>query len=266
MSPAPDLERLLERPMSPPDPGVLAAIDSGPMDPDDAVGRDDLDRLRDPEPLVAETGWCRLADGVGYVAVRTAMPGVDAALVDWWFDWHPDDPLRYRIWHPAAHVSNRVERPAATGAKAHWGTTHHPVEDVGLGVTDVRIEFRAPSDLGFSDDGLDDGRVGTIVAGLAGDDGRRLRHTLMVHVFLRDGDGLVLRSHFWLGAAIRPYAPAALAAPVGALLNRAAIRRLAVPKEAPRALARHCAEEYANLATLLPELREAGIAPASASA
>ncbi len=69
----------------------------------------------------------------------------------------------------------------------------------------------------------------------------------------------MLRSHFWLGAAIRPYAPAALAAPVGALLNRAAIRRLAVPKEAPRALA--CAEEYANLATLLPSCAKPGSPP-----
>ncbi|MFN8151288.1 MAG: hypothetical protein U0R24_09195 [Solirubrobacterales bacterium] len=268
MSDAADLGPWLERPLSPVEPAVLASIEAGPIDPADALPRDDLDRLRDPAPLAVETGWCRLSDGVGYVAVRTAMPAVDAALVDWWFDWHPDDPARYRIWHPAAHVSNRVERPATGGAKAHWGTTHHPVEDVGLGVTDVRIEFRSPSELGFSDDALDDERVGTIVAGFAGEDGRRLRHTLMAHVFLRDGDGdgLVLRSRFWLGAAIRPYGPAPLAAPLGLLLNRSAIRRLAVPDVAPPALARHCAEEYANLAALLPELRRAGIAPAAASA
>lgn len=261
------IERLLVRPMSPPDPAVLAAIEAGPMDPAAAAAdRDDLDRLLDPAPLPVETGWCRLPDGVGYVAVRTPMPGVDAGLVDWWFDWHPDDPVRYRIWHPSAHVSNRVERPSEPGAKAHWDTVHHPVEDVGLGVTDVRIEFKPPSRLGFADDALADARVGTIVAGFAGEDRRRLRHTLMVHVFLREGDGVVLRSHFWLGAAIRPYAPAPLAGPLGVLLNRPAIRRRAVPDAAPQALARHCAEEYANLATLLPELRAAGIAPAAASA
>jgi hypothetical protein len=32
------------------------------------------------------------------------------------------------------------------------------------------------------------------------------------------------------------------------------VRRLALPASLPRALAGHCAEEYANLATLLPEL------------
>jgi hypothetical protein len=43
----------------------------------------------------------------------------------------------------------------------------------------------------------------------------------MAHVFLREGDALVLRSRFWLGAAICPYLPADLAP----------------------GLARHCAEE-----------------------
>ena len=248
------LARLLARPMAEPDPRVLAAIDEGPIDAPLAADRTDLDRLRDPSQLPAETGWCTLGDGVGYVAVRTPMPAVDAGLVDWWFDWHPAEAMRYRIWHPTAHESNRVERPAVPGAKRHWGTTHHPVEDIGLGMTAVRIEFLPPSELGFSDDALGDPRVGTIVAGWAGEDRRRLRHTLMVHVFLEDGEGLVLRSHFWLGAAIRPYAPAPIAGLASAVLNRRAVRRLAVPAGAPRALARHCAEEYANLAVLLPEL------------
>jgi hypothetical protein len=25
-----------------------------------------------------------------------------ATDIDWWFDWHPDQAIRYRIWHPAA--------------------------------------------------------------------------------------------------------------------------------------------------------------------
>ncbi len=68
-------------------------------------------------------------------------------MVDWWFDWHPRDPLRYRVWHPAAHRSNSLELPRgdaapAPGAKAHWGAVHHPVEDVGIGVVHARIAFR----------------------------------------------------------------------------------------------------------------------------
>jgi DAPG hydrolase PhiG domain len=248
------LDGYLERPMDPPALDVLAAIERGPIDPADALGRDDLDRLLDPEPLPAETGWCTLADGVGYVAVRTAMPGVSGTMVDWWFDWHPADDLRYRIWHPRAHFANSVERPPAEGAKAHWGTVHHPVEDVGVGRVRARIAFTAPTELGMSSDHLDDPAVATIVCGWAGDDGRRVRHTPMVHAFLNEPGGVVLRSRFWLGAALRPYLPAPLAAPLAVALNTGLVRRRALPDGLPRALARHCAEEYANLGALLPEL------------
>jgi hypothetical protein len=127
----------------------------------------------------------------------------------------------------------------------------------------ARIAFVAPRELGFSSDALDDPAVGTILCGWVGGDRRRLRHSVMAHVFLREGDGLVLRSQFWLGAAIRPYLPGALADLAAALLNRRAVRDLALPRDLAPALARHCAEEYANLAALLPELH-ACFGPAAA--
>lgn len=266
----PGLAAYLERPLSPPDPAVLAAIEAGPIDPGLALPLAAIDRLLDPAPLSAETGWCTLPDGVRFVAVRTAMPAVSAAMVDWWFDWHPRDPLRYRVWHPPAHRDNSLEGPAEVafplgmraetqprrdrGGKAHWGAVHHPVEDVGTGTVHARIAFMAPSALGFSADALDDPAVATVVCGEVGDDRRRARHSVMAHVFLNAGDGVALRSHFWLGAAIRPYLPAPLATPAAALLNRRRFRDLALPDGLAPALARHCAEEYANLAELLPEL------------
>jgi phloretin hydrolase len=249
-----DLAAYLDRPLTPPAADVIAAIDAGPIAPGDALPLSALDRLLDPAPLAADTGWCVLPDGVAYVAVRTAMPEVTGEMVDWWFDWHPEDPVRYRVWHPRAHHGNAVERPATPGAKAHWGTVHHPVEDVGVGLVHARIGFVAPTELGFSTDALDLPAVATVVCGYAGDDRRRLRHTPMAHVFLRDGDGVTLRSRFWLGAAIRPYLPDPPATLAARLLNRRAVRERALPRGLPEALARHCAEEYANLAALLPEL------------
>ena len=247
-----DLVPYLQRPLAPVDPALLIAIGSGPMDPADAVALSDLDRLLDPAPLAVETGWCTLPDGVGYVAVRTEMPGVSAEMVDWWFDWHPRNPDRYRIWHPPGHRANSLEQPATPGGKPHWGAVHHPVEDVGVGMLRARIEFRRPSEVGFSTDALDLPQVGTVVAGFAGDDARRAQSTVMVHVFLNERSGLVLRSHFWLGAAIRPYG--ALGAAGQLLLNNRLARRVLLPSGLPPALARHCCEEYANLAGLLPEL------------
>jgi hypothetical protein len=250
----PGLEPYLTRPLSPADPAVPAAIESGPVDPSRTLPLAEIDRLLDPTPLPVETGWCFRPDRVGYVAVRTAMPAVSAEMIEWWFDWHAYDPDRYRAWHPLAHIGNSVEAPAVRGAKAHWGAVHHPVEDVGTGVVHARIAFQRPSAIGFSTDALDDPAVATIVCGYVGDDRRRVRHSVMAHVFLAAADGVVLRSHFWLGAALRPYLPALLAAPVSRALDNRLVRRFSLPGDLPRALAIHCAEEYANLGALLPEL------------
>jgi hypothetical protein len=254
---AAELAEYERRPMASPDPTVLDAIAAGPIEPSAALARRDIDRLTDPAPLAAETGWCRrLDDGSGYVAVRTAMPAVSAEMVDWWFDWHPRDGARYRLWHPLAHETNSVDPPKAPRAKPFWGTVHHPVEDVGTGMRRVRIEFKPPSELGFASDHLDTPGVATIVCGYAGDEALRVAHTVMAHVFLEAEEGVVLRSAFWLGGRIRPYAPAPIAAIAAPLLDLPAVRQRAIPTEVAPALARHCADEYANLATLLPELYE----------
>jgi phloretin hydrolase len=246
------LAEYLRRPLQRPDTAVLESIERGPIDPALALDRDELDRLLDLRPMPRETGWCTLPDGVGYVAVRTAMPGVSGAMVDWWFDWHAREALRYRVWHPQAHRDNSVELPRTRRAKAHWGAVHHPVEDVGTGTVHARIAFQSPTEMGMSTDALEHPDVATIVCGYAGDDRRHVRHTPMFHVFLREHDGVVLRSRFWIGAALRPYG--SLGAPAAPLLNNRLVRRLALPDGLPRALANHCAEEYANLAVLLPEL------------
>lgn len=250
------LEPYLTRPMSPPDPAVMAAVAAGPIGGSDGIPLAGIDRLLDQAPLDVETGWCFTADGVGYVAVRTEMPGVTGEMVEWWFDWHPRDADRYRLWHPLAHKDNSIEPPSTPGAKAHWGAVHHPVEDVGTGMEHIRIAFVPPTELGFSTDALDDPAVATIVCGWIGDDRGRLRHSAMAHVFLAADGGLVLRSHFWLGAAIRPRLPAPLAAPIALAANNRFVRKASLPSRLPRSLAAHCAEEYANLAVLLPELHD----------
>lgn len=251
------LEAYLDRPLTPPDPAALAAVDGGEADRAGILPLGEIDRLRDPAPLAVETGWWRLADGTQQVAARTPMPGVTGEMVDWWFDWHPREAVRYRVWHPPAHVDNALEAPASPGAKPCWGAVHHPVEDVGTGVVRARIAFLPPSAYGFADDALDDPRVATIVGGHVGDDTRRTWHSVMTHVFLQEDDGLVLRSRFWLGARIVPMLPGALARPVGRVASLPAVRRRALPRGLAPSLARHCVEEYANLAALLPELHAA---------
>lgn len=76
----------------------------------------------------------------------------------------------------------------------------------------------------------------------------------MCHFARRTDDGVELRSRFWLGAELRLFTVSALATPINRLLTRPAVRRRVIPVQAPLAMARHCAAEYANLASLLPQL------------
>lgn len=257
MSPVePGLEPYLDHLLADPSPDQLAGV-GAPFEPGAAVAFADKDRLLDPAPLAVESGWCRMPDGVGYVAMRTAMPDVTPEMVDWWFDWHPRRGERYRAWHPTAHFDNSLDPPAAEGAKPYWGATHHAVEDFGDGRVDARIEFLDPAEFGFSLAAVAGDAVGTIVCARVGD--RISRHTLMAHVYLREGDGLVLRSNFWLGGEVGLRLPDRLG-PVNGLLrpalNSKFLRHRLLKDSTIKALAIHCAEEYTNLAVILPPLYE----------
>jgi phloretin hydrolase len=246
------VSEFLDHPGAPPDPEVLAALQS-PIDPAAALPLARMDRLLDPNPLARENGWCWTAEHVGFVAVRTALPGHAAEMWDWWFDWHPRENVRYQIWYPQAHFATGLRPPATARAKPFWGATHFPDEDVGVGREVIRIEFKAPTEYGFSTDALDDPRVGTIVGGHVGSATRHLRVGVVTHVFLRSYEGLTLRSRFWLGAGLRPDLPGRVGDLLGRVLDRPAARRR-LPADLPRALAHHCAHEYARLGAMLPEL------------
>ena len=250
-----ELEEYLKRPLAEPDADALAAVSNGPMDPADALPLDRIDRQLDPAPLKVESGWCVMPDSTIKVQALTPMPNVTGEMVDWWFDWHPRDPLRYRVWHPHAHISNSIVEPTRRGEKTHWGATHYPVETLGEELVEARIEFVPPTEVGFSNNALEDPNVATIVCGKAGDMKRHARHTVMSHVWLNDGSGgTLLRSHFWGGAIMRPDLPGAVGDLVGTLINRPVVRKLALPKGVGESLATHCVEEFNHLAVILPEL------------
>jgi DAPG hydrolase PhiG domain len=240
--------------MSPVDEDVVRAIAAGPVDVTDALLPTQLGRLLEPEDLPGETAWCTMPDGVGYTAVRTPMPRVTGEMLDWWFAWHPLDPVRYRIWFPGAHAGISIEPAFQAAAKPYWNSVHHSLEDVGLGMQHLRILFLHPVAFGFPHGVLQHPSVATIVCGIAGDDRRRVWHTRMCHFARRTEDGIELRSRFWLGAELRLFTASPLATPINRLLSRPTVRRRVIPRRAPLAMARHCAAEYANLASLLPEL------------
>jgi phloretin hydrolase len=164
--------------------------------------------------------------------------------------------LHGHVPQPAAHTGISIEPAATPTAKPYWNTVHHPVEDVGLGMQHLRIRFLDPVAFGFPERVQRDPSVATIVCGLVGDDRRRVWHTRLCHLARRTEEGVELRSRFWLGAELRLFTASAFAGAINRLLNTPAIRRRVIPRRAPLAMARHCAAEYANLASLLPQLHQ----------
>ena len=250
----PDLEPYLGRPMSPPDPALLATIERGPVDPSQTLPLAEIDRLLDPAPLPVETGWCFRSDRVGYVAVRTPMPAVSAEMVEWWFDWHAHDPDRYRLWHPLAHIGNSIEPPPVPGGEGPLGRRPPP----GRG----RRHRRGPRPhrLRAADRGRVLDRRSRTPGG--GDDRLRLRRRRSAPAAAL-GDGTRLPG----GARRRCAAQSLLARGGDTSLSAGADRSagcagaeqprgppLLPARGLPRGLAAHCAEEYTNLAALLPEL------------
>ncbi|MDO8628976.1 MAG: hypothetical protein Q7R41_00650 [Phycisphaerales bacterium] len=249
-----ELDEFLTRPNAAVADDVANSLGGGPIDPHTQLSVDEPARLLDPGYLDVENGFCTNRDGSGFVAVLTQMPGVTAEMIDWWFDWHPHDPMRYRIWFPAEHFDISFEPAVNPGAKPFQNTIHRPIEDVGLGKSRIRIEFVEPEAFGFPSGDFPGSVCSTIICGYAGDDKLKVRHTRMCHIVRDVAGGVELRSRFWIGTPMSLYSNSPIARPVNRILNTKFVRSRAVPARAPKALAHHCAQEYVNLAAILPEL------------
>jgi DAPG hydrolase PhiG domain len=202
-----------------------------------------------------EDGVRRAPDGCVLVTCMTEMPGITPAMIDWWFGWHLTDSARYRLWHPRDHVGCTVKED-----RSHWpddklryiGNVSYVDEYIGTKLMKLAIAFHPPQDIGF--DTRDVGHATTIYGStsdrvLGGQGGH------LVHHVVRHGEGVQMRSGFWLGQ-ITHHQPLVQALASG-LLNRAAVRHLLVPDQMALNLLMHCAEEMNHLATILGDLYRA---------
>ena len=82
---------------------------------------------------------------------------------------------------------------------------------------------------------------------------KKALHTDMCHVVRNTADGVEMRSRFWIGRnlALTVFSDNS---PIHRLINTRLIRRIFIPADAPAQMAHHCAQEYNNLAAILPEL------------
>lgn len=261
----PEEERLpyakyFHRQAAQPDPHRIELLNRGPMDPAKATPLDDLNslltRLDAPDD---EIGYCVLPNGVGYVGMSAFYPDCTVDMFKWWFAWHPLNNLRYRIWCPRCHggiAVNDTDRAKLLDPNVPMedkiSDVHHFVmEDTGGGVSDILINFKKPTDIGFDPDLL--AKSGVTVIG--GDGIQEPRSgpagkvpAIMLHLFHAENGGVRQRTRFYFGCRVNKGIPMKVL-PDG----------VRVPVEAPMGLAYHNVEEFSNLGSFLPEIyRELG--------
>jgi hypothetical protein len=218
--------------------------------------RDDAAAMLAPGDAEVEDGYGRADDGTLVVAVRTAMPDVTPAMIDWWFGWHSAERERYKLWHPRAHLRARWPEPestalaAAIGRPRYVGRTSLVDEYLGDAVAHVAIHFLPPAELGFAAAGLADDREATVVAARVSLAGVPVDGGYLLHHVRRVAGGSEMRSRFWLGGPHARVRAGWLERPVSGVARRL----VRPPLGRGRDLLVHCAQEMAHLASFLPRL------------
>lgn len=223
-------------------------IEAGPIEPAKALAIHNRNDLLKPGYLEKEVGYCVMPDGSGYVAMFTKLPGVTKEMIHWWFVWHPLEDLRYKIWHPDDHFSITVDKPerllssTLSYEERDWGTTHYPVENIGSGTQELAITFMSPEQYGFDMTLWHEPNVAICRCANISVSNKETLFPLgaLAHFYRSVAGGLELRSRFWLGYHIVDKKPVRL--------------NNVISLETVKALTSHCAYEYNNLASFLPQL------------
>ena len=201
---------------------------------------------------VLEDGFVLTKDGGMRVSVRTDMPGVTPAMIDWWFGWHGDAPAKYKLWHPQAHVHVGWRDPPPSGASGralYVGRTSLVDEYIASDLIRGSIRFVPPARVGFTDPRLDDDRQATIVCARIGLGDAPIDVGYLAHHVRAVPGGSEMRSRFWMGG--KHVGGRNL---IGGLAAGLAKRVLRLTEGDARALLVHCAQEMPHLAAFLPEL------------
>lgn len=200
-----------------------------------------------------ETGYGRTGEDLVWTAVRTEMPGVTAAMWDWWFGWHSVESARYKLWHPDAHlyagISSDRSAEAVPDRAKYVGTVSYVDEYVGAKLQQLAISFVDPVAHGFE---VPAGH--TVILGRVGSSIAPVDLGWLAHQVRPIPGGCEMRSRFYLNLyglrALDPH-QAVQALGRGASLDPA---DLVLGVVLARDLLLHCGQEMAHLAGFLPQL------------
>jgi len=213
-----------------------------------------------------ETGYAITPEGGAHIAVLTPMPGVRPHMWDWWFAWHGSEALRYKLWHPQAHL-DVAWADGRDDLAGYVGRTSQVAEYVGAEAFRATVSFVPPARMGLDEARLAAAgevaicaRIGMVIGGVPLDTGWLLHHIRPV------AGGAEMRSRFWLaGPYVRPFG---WDNALGAALGWLAALLKPITAQQVRELLVHDAQEMGHLAARLPALYArfaANAAPAVAS-
>ncbi|MFI3260964.1 MAG: hypothetical protein R3Y13_04570 [bacterium] len=227
----------------------LDIVNKGPVNSKSVIDMHNISKLFDKGYLEIENGYCYMNDGTGFAASKVFMKDVELEMLDWWFNWHPLEDLRYAIWCPVAHNGTSVKTPnehldsSGVDLKVrNYNKTHYPDEGFNLNGHEVlTINFKDPSQLGFD---IKDNHVY-----LASVTRRVLFFNLPVATFVHCArkveGGTEFRSRYYQSVYINKKGK----------FKKSIIK---FPKSVVESLARnnclHSLTEYNNLASILPSL------------
>ena len=217
---------------------------------------DEADQLLESGYLALENGFTRLRDGTVFVAVRTDMPRVTAAMFEWWMGWHYMEHQRYKLWHPRAHVANgtaamRGDDPDLSDREKYM-TTHLVTEYVGDRCEDITITFYDPATIFSGPSRSAETGTTAMVCGRVGLQRAPVTIGHLIHQIRETEGGSEMRSRFWLGR------PQLDSLGPGNLLNRIlgsnALSTRLFGAHLGRDILVHCGMEMHHLAGFLPDL------------
>jgi len=229
----------------------LESVNAGPVDSSKATAIQNRSDLMKPGYLDVETGYTVMPDGSGFAATLVRMPGVTPAMLDWWFNWHPLEGLRYALWCPVAHTGISVNNPArhmdSSGVALkdrNYGSVHYPVEGFNVrGADTIRIEFMTLQDFNldmsmFTEPGISRAYCANVLF-----DALNIPFNVFFHAVREVEGGVEYRSRYWIGYTMKKGRPVRPLLPLPYRM-----------KDLARNNCLHSLTEYNNLASFLPQL------------
>jgi len=195
-----------------------------------------------------ETGVRRQSNGIYRVRALTRMPGVEPAMVRWWFAEYMQTTEHYKRWHPTAHIwmdwENKVPGEVV-------GASHLVHEYIGPDLSKLRIQFIPPEELLGE---LGDRADLWVICARAGMLEMPFNVATMCHLVRDMGWGSEMRSVFWMGDVSKRDGNDTVFSIEGLVGNTALARMVALDETAAVDLMTHAIQEMGYLADFLPEL------------